>query len=222
MTPVEIGLLALAAVAAVVDWTAVAVGGRRGSTLERLAKPAVLLALIALVLVQPDLAGSGGGHGWLLAGLVASLAGDVLLLPPGRFVPGLAMFLLAHLASLAAFVTGGGLMTAWLVAGAAVAVVVLLTAGRLLVGAARRIGLAVPVSAYMAAISLMAIAATGTGEPAAIAGGWLFVASDAMLGWGRFRSPSPGVPRAGGRRLGVAVMVSYHLAQALIVLALVG
>ena len=66
----------------------------------------------------------------------------------------------------------------------------------------------------------MAVAATRTGESAAIAGAWLFVASDAMLGWGRLRRPAAGT--AAGRRADAAhrVMVTYHLGQGLIVLAL--
>ena len=59
----------------------------------------------------------------------------------------------------------------------------------------------------------MAVAATRTGEPAAIAGAWLFVASDTLLGWGTFRG-------AESRDQRVAVIVTYHLAQLLLVLAL--
>ena len=76
-------------------------------------------------------------------------------------------------------------------------------------------------AAYLVAITLMAVAATRTGESVAIAGAWLFVASDAMLGWGRLRAPQPGLPRGGGRTQRTAVMVTYHLAQGLILLALV-
>ena len=43
-----------------------------------------------------------------------------------------------------------------------------------------------------------------------------------MLGWGRLRAPQPGLPRGGGRAQRVAVMVTYHLGQGLIVLALLG
>src|SRR5690606_3819071 len=38
------------------------------------------------------------GTRWLLAALAASLAGDVFLMFPGYFIPGLLAFLLAHLA----------------------------------------------------------------------------------------------------------------------------
>lgn len=65
------------------------------------------------------------------------------------------------------------------------------------------------------------IAATRTGLPVAVAGAWLFVASDATLGWDRFAAPEPPTPRdAAIRRL--AVIVPYHLGQALLLVALVG
>jgi uncharacterized membrane protein YhhN len=157
----------------------------------------------------------------LVVGLAASLAGDLLLLPPGRFVPGLAAFLLAHIAYLAAFLQVGG-EPAWLIVGLVAGAVVAATVGRLVLRAARAAGQGAPVTAYLAVITLMAVAATRTGEPAAIAGAWLFVTSDALLGWGRFRERAPGPERRGGRVLRTTVMVTYHLAQGLIVLALIG
>ena len=91
MTPLVAALLAVAIVAAVADWAAVWAGGPRGRAVERIAKPAVIVALIAAAAVWPAEPGSpaAAARPWLLLGLVASLAGDVLLLPPGRFVPGL-------------------------------------------------------------------------------------------------------------------------------------
>ena len=48
-----------------------------------------------------------------------------------------------------------------------------------------------PVVAYLVVISAMAITAWCTGEPWLIVGGHaLFFASDAMLGWGRFVTPT--------------------------------
>jgi hypothetical protein len=58
----------------------------------------------------------------------------------------------------------------------------------------------------------MAVAATRTGTPAAVAGAWLFVTSDTLLGWGTFRG-------ADSRRQRVAVIVTYHLAQLLLVVS---
>ncbi len=229
MTPSEWGAfwglaapLAIAVIAAVIDWVAVWVGGTTGRRVERVAKPAVLVALLVAALSAhawtPE---AQAARPWLVLGLVASLAGDLLLLPPGRFVPGLLAFLAAHLAYLVAFLQLPGEIP-WLVVGIAGAAILVAIVGRALVRAAARIGLAGPVSLYLVAITLMAVAATWTGKPAAIAGAWLFVASDAMLGWGRLRDPQPGLPRGGGRVQGVAVMVTYHLGQMLIVLALLG
>lgn len=222
MTPAIAGLLLVAALAAIVNWTAVWRGGSRWLAAERVTKPVVMLALVGAAMVWPAEPGSSAAavRPFLLGGLVASLAGDVLLLPPGRFVPGLVAFLVGHVAYLMAFVALPGFVP-WLVAGVVTAVVLIGTVGRVLVRAARPIGLGGPVALYLVAICAMAVAATRTGEPAAILGAWLFVTSDAILGWGRLRAPGPGVPRGGGRALGVAVMVTYHLAQGLLVLALV-
>jgi uncharacterized membrane protein YhhN len=220
VTPIVVGLLGIAAIAAVIDWVAVWVDGPRSRAVERVAKPVVLLALLAVAVAWP--AGTGDAAAvrpWLIAALAASLAGDVLLLPPGRFVAGLVAFLLAHLAYLVAFAQLPGSVP-WLVVGVVLAGGVAATVGRLLVGAARRVGLAAPVAVYLVAICGMAIAATRTGVPAAILGAWLFVASDAMLAWGRFKAPPPGSPR-GTPRLRVAVIVTYHLGQVLLVAALV-
>jgi uncharacterized membrane protein YhhN len=214
--------LAIAAIAAVIDWIAVWVGGVTGRRVERIAKPTVMAALLAAALTAhawtPE---AQAARPWLVLGLVASLVGDLLLLPPGRFVPGLVAFLLAHLAYLVAFLQLPGLIP-WLVVGILGSAILAATVGRVLVRAASRVGLAGPVAAYLVAITLMAVAATRTGEAAAIAGAWLFVASDAMLGWGRLRAPQPGLPRGGGPAQRVAVMVTYHLGQGLIVLALLG
>jgi uncharacterized membrane protein YhhN len=213
--------LGVAVIAAVIDWVAVWAGGTTGRRVERIAKPAVLLALIvAAVLAHAWTPEAQAARPWLVLGLVASLAGDVLLLPPGRFVPGLLAFLAAHLAYLVAFLLLPGEVP-WLVIGIVAAAALVATVGRALVRAASRVGLAGPVAAYLVAITLMAVAATRTGEVTAIAGAWLFVASDAMLGWGRLQAPAPGLPRGGGRTQRVAVMVTYHLGQVLILLALV-
>ncbi len=220
MTPIIGGLLAIAAIAAVIDWIAVWMDGPRSLAVERVAKPLVLLALLAATLAWPADPGDGAAvRPWLVAALAASLAGDVLLLPPGRFIPGLVAFLLAHLAYLVAFAQLPGSVP-WAIVGVVLAGVVVATVGRTVLGAARRVGLVAPVAVYLVAICGMAIAATRTGLPAAIVGAWLFVASDAMLAWGRFQAPAPGSPR-GPARLRVAVMITYHLGQVLLVASLV-
>lgn len=220
MTPSGWVLLAIAAAAAAIDWWAVWSETQRARLVERVAKPATLLALIAVALVaQPA---TPSVEPWLLLALLGSLAGDVLLLPPGRLVPGLVAFLLAHLAYIAALGQLAG-SAAWLVLGVVVALVVAASVGRTLVRAASRQGKGVPVAAYLGVISLMAVAATATGLPAAILGAWLFVGSDSMLGWGEFvTAAAPGGRSRGGLRLRLAVIVTYHLAQALLVVALLG
>lgn len=221
MTPLTGGLLGIAAVAAVIDWAAVWIDGPRSRRVERVAKPAALVALVLAALAWPMADGASVPVRVLLvAALVASLAGDVLLLPPGRFVPGLVAFLLGHVAYTLAFAQLGG-STIWLLVGIVLAAVVALTVGRALVDAAQGAGLGAPVAVYLAAICAMAIAATRTGMPVAIVGAWLFVASDSMLGWGRFRAPAEGSDR-GAARLRLAVIVTYHLGQALLLVALAG
>jgi uncharacterized membrane protein YhhN len=198
-----------AVVAALVDWVAVWSGGPRALLVERVAKPLVPLLLALAVVAWPE--GSPAPtpvRPWVLVALLASLVGDVLLLPPGRLTGGLVAFLVAHLAYLAAFIQLPGSVP-WLVAGLVAALVVAATVGRSLVLAARGAGMAAPVAAYLVVICAMAVAATRTGSPAAVAGAWLFVTSDTLLGWGAFRG-------AESRRQRIAVIVTYHLAQLLL------
>ena len=206
--------IAGAVIAALVDWAAVWSAGPRGLGLERVAKPLVPLLLAVAVVAVPEASlAVPGVRPWVVIALLASLVGDVLLLPPGRLTGGLVAFLVAHLAYLVAFVQLPGSLP-WLVAGLVAAAVLAGTVGRALVLAVRGQGLAGPVAAYLVVICAMAVAATRTGLPAAIAGAWLFVTSDTLLGWGAFRGTD-----TRGRR--VAVIVTYHVAQLLLVLALV-
>ena len=214
MTPQAWGLVAAAAIAAVLDWVAVWGGHLR---LEYAAKPLVLLLLLGAALAaggaQPE------ARPWLVLALAASLVGDVFLLPAGSFPTGLLAFLVAQLAYLGAFVQRPGVVPL-LAVGAVAAVILGATAGRSIVRGAPR-ALRPPVAVYLLAICLMAIAATGTAAPLAIGGAWLFVASDTVLGWDRFAAPRAATPRAAtARRL--AVTVPYHAAQVLLLLALAG
>jgi uncharacterized membrane protein YhhN len=215
VTPLGWGLLALAAAAAVVDWWAVWTATRSARTVERVAKPAVLAALVVLAAVAPTVVPSV--QGWLAVALVCCLIGDILLLPPGRLAAGLVAFLVGHLAYTGAFAQLSG-SAAWALVGVAGAVLVAMTVGRRLVRAADGRRMAVPVALYLLVICVMAIAATRTGMPAAILGAWLFVASDTMLGWGEFVVTEQ--TSRDGRRLRLAVIASYHVAQVLLVLAL--
>src|SRR3954453_16961832 len=66
--------MAVAAILAGIDWAAVAV---RSRLLERCAKPAVLLALLAAASTAHP--GHAGVHGWLVLALCFGLIGDVAL-----------------------------------------------------------------------------------------------------------------------------------------------
>ena len=64
----------------------------------------------------------------------------------------------------------------------------------------------------MTVISVMVTCALATGNVLAAVGASLFFASDALIAWNRFVRPRAWVP--------VAIMVTYHLAQAGFVLSL--
>jgi len=147
--------------------------------------------------------------------LVLSLVGDVfLMLPRDAFVPGLASFLLAHIAYIVGFALEphpGAAVVAALV----VVVVAAGTVGRRVLLAARASpepAIAGPVVVYMTAISAMVVLAAGTGEPLAAAGAGLFFVSDSLIAWDRFVAPF-----AWARP---AIMATYHLAQAGLIVSL--
>lgn len=213
-------LLLLALALAALDWLAVEKGWKR---LEYVAKPGVMLALLAALLQAGGTAALAGPAGWFAAGILLSLAGDVfLMLPRERFVAGLAAFLLAHLAYLAGFnPTLPPLNLASGILALLVALVGVQLYRRIAAGldASGHPGLKTPVLVYSIAISLMLLAALLTlvrqeweAGPALLAGGGalLFFISDLTLAWNKFVAPLP----AGRLR----VHITYHLGQALIVL----
>ena len=210
MTAVAFLLLSLTAVVAVADWLAVSNNYRFA---EYILKPLVMVFLIAVALsLNPS---SDFARVMLIIGLVMSMVGDVcLMLPKDMFVAGLGAFLVAHVfyvvALLALGISFGGFLF-----GVILMTVVALVVGRKIVQGAALAdkALAGPVAAYMAVISLMVASAIGTGQFFAIAGALLFAASDSVLGWTRFLKDFP--------RSRMIVMVTYHLGQAGLVLALV-
>lgn len=181
----------------------------RGSKpLEYVCKPLTMVAITAFALVIETGVHGSQARPWFVAAFVVSLAGDVfLMLPSDRFVPGLASFLLAHLAFIAGF-TATGLDRSSLLVGGAVAVVLLGTVGRRVAAGARReeAALVAPVVVYMLAISAMVATAAGAGIGGTAAqGAALFYVSDAFIGWSRF---------VDGRRWHpITIIVTYHLAQ---------
>lgn len=207
MTAAAALALLLAATAAVVDWWAVA---RDRRDVEYIAKPAVLVALIgsATALVPAD----ATVRTVVLVGLTCGLIGDVLLMLD-RFVPGAAAFLLGHVAYVAAFALVPRL-PALLALGVVVLGILLAAVARPVLRGARQRSpvLAVVVALYLVALGAVLVLGIGTGVPAAAAGVTFFAVSDALLAYGRFVRPNPG-----GR---VAVHVTYHVGQALLVLSL--
>jgi uncharacterized membrane protein YhhN len=203
-------LLAATLVSAAIDWTAVWFRDQRR---RYLFKPLTLLLLIGVALTL-DPADPSVRTQFVIA-LALSLAGDILLMVPGdQFVLGLGAFLLAHVAYAAGLVLAGvGLIG--LAVGLVVVIVAALLVGVRIVAGARDTEpvLVSPVVAYMVVISVMVVCAFGTGIGVAIAGALLFYLSDALIGWGRFVRAHP--------RGDLAVMVTYHLGQVLLVLSLV-
>lgn len=197
----QLVLLACAA-AAVLDWIAVARGRR---ALEWIAKPAAL----ALLLLW---AAAGPGASWaLLAALAFSLLGDVYLMLPGNlFAAGLGAFLIGHLFYIDAFAAPLPWRALW----SAVALAASAPIGLRILRAVPSPPLRVAVAAYMAVIAVMTGSAIASGSPLAGAGAVLFMGSDSMIAWSRFVAPFPGVR--------LAIIVSYHVGQLLLVQALRG
>ncbi len=202
------GAIALAAV----DWLAVAHGNLR---LRWVSKPGTILLLVGGALTLHP-AANAQRYVFIVA-LLASLAGDVLLLLPGErcFQAGLAAFLAAHLAYGTGFVIGGVNRGLLAFAAPAVAIVSLAVGGRVIRSLVQSGSgaLALPVAAYLLAISAMVALAAASGRSVALAGAALFYASDGMIAWNRFVRPLPWSP--------LPVMITYHLAQVGLVLALV-
>jgi uncharacterized membrane protein YhhN len=210
-------LLVLFLAVAAVDWAAVHL---RSKPAEYLAKPGcmVFLVLAALAIDPVD----DGARTALVAALVLSVLGDVLLMLPGRqpdtpgpnlFVAGLASFLLAHVAYVVGFLLEG-VEAGGLALGLVPVALVALTVGRRVVAAVRagdEPELATPVTAYVAVISAMLLFAFGTGDARAMVGACLFAGSDSLIAWQRFVRPRPWGP--------VTIIVTYHLAQALLVVS---
>jgi uncharacterized membrane protein YhhN len=199
------GLLALG------DWVAV---GRGRQRLEYLCKPGALVLLIGVALALDP--AHSDVRAWFVAALVLSLAGDVfLMLSSDRFVAGLASFLLAHVAYVVGLNLHGGSAGALALAAIPVVVVAALLATRILraVVAAGDRALIVPLVAYMVVISAMLISALATGSVWAAVGATLFFTSDALIAETRFVRPQSQTAR-------VAIMVTYHLGQAGLVLSL--
>jgi alkenylglycerophosphocholine hydrolase len=209
-------LLALALVAAAGNWIAVERGPK---LLEYVCKPLTLALLLATALALDP--ADDGVRTWFVIALGLCLLGDVfLMLPQDLFVPGLASFLLGHLAYVGGFLSDG-MVTSRLGIGILVVTVAIAVIGTTIlrhVRAGSDPAMAGPVTAYMLVISVMVACAVGVGSPLAIVGAGLFYASDSLIAWNRFVSPDGTGPTAHPR---LAIMTTYHLAQVALVLSLI-
>lgn len=181
---------------------------------HRVFKPLAMVLAIAFLASRP---------GWLrvhrafdlklLAALVLCLAGDVFLMLPDLFIPGLVSFLLAHLCYLALFRQG----VRWFPSGTALAAT-LAAAVVMYAILFPHLGtvLRIAVAAYALVIALMAAQAIGRAtvlrDPASVAvavGAGFFMLSDALLAINRFATPLPMAQ--------FWVLATYYAAQVLIV-----
>jgi len=199
--------MAVAGLIAVLDWWAVATDRR---DIERWAKPAVMVFLIAAAVLIP--AESSWIRWCIVVGLIFGLIGDVLLFQD-RFIPGAAAFLIGHLAYVAALIPIEHPLPAVLF-GLVVVGAFAISLGRCIVRGAWRQSpvLGGIVVAYMVTIGVVVVLAVGSWSTIAGVAALLFMASDTLLAWARFVGSAPG-----GR---VTVMVTYQLAQAGFVLAI--
>jgi len=204
---------ALFAVAALTDWHAVFHGIKR---LETIAKPATLIALILVALALGATDTTAGG--WLLFALVFGLLGDLALLSDStaRFQAGVGAFLVGHLGYLLCFSELGLPRPGWSWAVFAVLLVTVILTRDVTPSVHRAGGLALsgPVVAYTLVIAAMLVLAWFTGDWVIALGATVFVTSDSILSTNRFVRPLP--------QAQLAIMVTYHLGQALIVAGVLG
>jgi uncharacterized membrane protein YhhN len=156
------------------------------------------MVLVLVLAVQPSVSTSTFYAWMIIAGLLFSLAGDILLmLPSDRFAADLASFLVAHLLYIAAFAADAGFGSAplallpFVLGSAALCPLLWPKLGRL----------KIPVLLYMLVISVMAwqavarsLAVGQLGALLACIGAVLFVISDALLALDRFHRPVPVAP----------------------------
>jgi uncharacterized membrane protein YhhN len=177
-------------------------------------KPATTLLILAWA--WPRGADEPARRRWIRIGLLLSLGGDVFLMWPQGFLPGLVSFLLAHLAYIVAFTRRLRFGARWqpfaVYAGLAAALLWSLWPG---VPAA----LQLPVLAYVVCLASMAAQAAaqwlaarhsageGLARAAAI-GGAFFLTSDALLAFNKFSAPLP--------LASLWILATYWTAQGLI------
>ncbi|MCH9817027.1 MAG: lysoplasmalogenase [Actinomycetia bacterium] len=204
-TPALVALV-LALVTALVDWWAVATARSR---VEYVAKPGVMVFLIAAAALLEPLDPSIRIA--FIVALALGLVGDVFLMFD-RFIPGAGAFLLGHIG----YIVGLALAARWapgLFLGVLFVALLMIPGQRIVRSAWQKSPvLGGIVAGYMVALAGVAILGLGSYSWYAAVGVVFFSVSDALLAWSRFVAPA-----AGGR---VTVHITYHVGQALLVLAL--
>ncbi len=173
-----------------------AILGRYGApiSIHYVFKPFTMVLIIAMCGTAINASGFTTYRALLLAALLFSITGDILLmLPSDRFLAGLISFLIAHLFYTAAFVseTGLGFTPQVMIPN----IIIWIAMYFLLIPGAGK-DMALPVIVYMTVILIMVwqawerYVATGSGSALlAAAGATLFLISDALIGFNRFRTP---------------------------------
>ena len=173
----------------------------------------IATVLLSLIAISSWISNRSAYAQWIVVGLVFSLLGDVLLMWPNHyFLAGLAAFLVTHVAYLVAFTRDCKfparlfIWFAYVVAAIACYALLLPTLPR---------GLRIPVAAYTALLSTMASQAMGrflatetSYARRAALGALLFLLSDLLLAFDRFRSPLLWST--------VLILVPYYIGQWLI------
>jgi alkylglycerol monooxygenase len=181
--------------------------------LHWLSKPCVMLFAIIYVanyLIKSTADGIFGIQKLLLlAALVLSMAGDVLLMLPGLFVPGLVAFLVAHLAYIGLFTR----QAPWFASRAALLACLIYAAAMYAwLWIDLPAGLRVPVAAYVLVIACMGAQVLGAvlsghGAKPLAAAALLFMLSDSILAVNKFIMPVPLAP--------LWILSTYFMAQLL-------
>lgn len=211
------GLATVIAVVAAVNWYSRRPGREDDDNspwLEWLTKPVVTVGLLFMAdLVD---AADPTQRRWFLVGLAFCLFGDLALMwQPELFRSGLVSFLAGHGAFVAGFVSRNDLAPVWAIAGCGLILAACLAIGiRHLLPAVRRRAprLFGPVVAYVSVIAVMAVASWWGGHWAAPAAAAVFAISDLTLADNKFVAERPWSP--------MIVMITYHLALALLVVSL--
>ena len=182
--------------------------------LEWFTKPVVTAGLIFAADVVDAV--DSAQQRWFLIALAFCLFGDLALMwQPELFRSGLVSFLVGHSAFVAGFAARGEPAPTWsiLASGLVLATCLAIGVRHLLPTVRQRVPSLFPaVLAYVAVIAVMAVASWWGGHWAAPLGAAAFAVSDLTLSDDKFVAERPWSP--------VVVMVTYHLALALLVVSL--